>query len=479
MTVHRFGEVPMDNGQSRQRMRPWLEAKVQAGNIPGLSWIDQEKKIFKVPWKHGGKHDWSEGDSTIFKEWALHTGRYREGVDQADWPTWKTRFRCALNKLPDIQEMKEYNQLDGSEPFRAYKFLSKEELNQKKLGNNEYREVCTLTPTSNTQNPALPDIVPVEVKAAPQSQLPNFPSDLEDLELDPIKSDPNLLANTQLNHIITPANDIKEEPGDHGDVEMTELYAELSLTTRGPQQHLSPLQVPRRQEPQDHEMEILLRYCQQQVQIFHVRSPHGCRLFYDPERNDQMLLEPLKQELFGPDQFEQLEFPQCETTNPGQEEHTYKLLTALDRGMLLECHNGNIYATRKSRCVIFISTPAINNGEPFKLERNVKVQVYDSHGYFEPMLQRYLSGASKKPLSHFVIGFGQRIMSNNADHSGLLISAQVNHSRSQHRLNQVSCASPLSSSINISQSDDFDKLLKLVKDESNAQVMEISNGLSA
>jgi hypothetical protein len=48
-------------------MRPWLEAKVQAGNIPGLSWIDQEKKIFKVPWKHGGKHDWNEGDSTIFK----------------------------------------------------------------------------------------------------------------------------------------------------------------------------------------------------------------------------------------------------------------------------------------------------------------------------------------------------------------------------------------------------------------------------
>lgn len=102
-------------------------------------------------------------------------------------------------------------------------------------------------------------------------------------------------------------------------------------------------------------MEILLRYCQQQVQIFHVRSPHGCRLFYDPERNDQMLLEPLKQELFGPDQFEQLEFPQCETTNPGQEEHTYKLLTALDRGMLLECHNGNIYATRKSRCVPFFN----------------------------------------------------------------------------------------------------------------------------
>jgi hypothetical protein len=52
-------------------------------------------------------------------------GRYREGVDSSDWPTWKTRFRCALNKLPDIQELKNYGKLDGPEPFRAYRLLSK------------------------------------------------------------------------------------------------------------------------------------------------------------------------------------------------------------------------------------------------------------------------------------------------------------------------------------------------------------------
>lgn len=57
----------MDSGQTRQRMRPWLESKVESGQIPGLAWIDREKKIFRVPWKHGGKHDWNEADSTIFK----------------------------------------------------------------------------------------------------------------------------------------------------------------------------------------------------------------------------------------------------------------------------------------------------------------------------------------------------------------------------------------------------------------------------
>ena len=63
---------------------------------------------------------------SYFQEWAVHTGRFREGVDPTDYPTWKTRFRCALNKLPDIQEVKEYSKLDGTDPFRAYRFLTKD-----------------------------------------------------------------------------------------------------------------------------------------------------------------------------------------------------------------------------------------------------------------------------------------------------------------------------------------------------------------
>lgn len=103
-------------------------------------------------------------------------------------------------------------------------------------------------------------------------------------------------------------------------------------------------------------MEIILRYCQQQVCNYGVCSPYGCRLFYDPERNDQFVdAGAIKQELFGPEQFEQLQFPTCETSNPGQREHTSQLLMALDRGLLLECHEGIIYATRKSRFVSFSS----------------------------------------------------------------------------------------------------------------------------
>ena len=70
----------------------------------------------------------------LYQEWAVHTGRYTHGSDSPDYPTWKTRFRNALNKLPDIQELKEQNQLDGNEPFRIYQLLQR---------NGRYRK-CTL-----------------------------------------------------------------------------------------------------------------------------------------------------------------------------------------------------------------------------------------------------------------------------------------------------------------------------------------------
>lgn len=40
---------------------------------------------------------------------------------------WKTRLRCALNKAPDIQEVRQRHNLRCEEPFKVYRFISKTE----------------------------------------------------------------------------------------------------------------------------------------------------------------------------------------------------------------------------------------------------------------------------------------------------------------------------------------------------------------
>ena len=69
------------------RLRDWLEERIGNSNYPGLEWIDREKKIFKISWKHGARQGWrEEKDARIFREWSEHTGtiltkysKYQEG----------------------------------------------------------------------------------------------------------------------------------------------------------------------------------------------------------------------------------------------------------------------------------------------------------------------------------------------------------------------------------------------------------------
>ncbi|XP_071824076.1 interferon regulatory factor 5-like isoform X3 [Apostichopus japonicus] len=110
----------------RQRLRPWLVNQINEGNIKGLVWMNAEKNMFKIPWKHAGKQDYDpEEDSKIFKRWSENTGKYKVGVNPEEPAVWKTRLRTALNKLPDIQEVTDKTMLDIPEPYRVYRLLPK------------------------------------------------------------------------------------------------------------------------------------------------------------------------------------------------------------------------------------------------------------------------------------------------------------------------------------------------------------------
>lgn len=109
---------------ARMRMRPWLENQIDSNNIDGLMWIDKEKMLFSIPWKHAARHGWQmDKDACLFKKWAIHTGKFTPGVTEPDPKTWKANFRCAMNSLPDIEEVKDQSVNKGCGAVRVYRML--------------------------------------------------------------------------------------------------------------------------------------------------------------------------------------------------------------------------------------------------------------------------------------------------------------------------------------------------------------------
>nr|XP_043896915.1 interferon regulatory factor 2 isoform X4 [Solea senegalensis] len=117
----------------RMRMRPWLEDQINSCQIPGLKWVNKEKRIFQIPWMHAARHGWDlEKDAPLFMRWAIHTGKFQPGIDRPDPKTWKANFRCAMNSLPDIEEVKDKSIKKGTNAFRVYKMLSSTERSMRK-----------------------------------------------------------------------------------------------------------------------------------------------------------------------------------------------------------------------------------------------------------------------------------------------------------------------------------------------------------
>lgn len=117
--------IPLVNaagkGQGRMLLRDWLEANADDGCMSGLKWLDKELGLVQISWKHGSRAGWSRSDVEVFESWALHTGKFNP--NKSDWKRWKANFRCALNSLSDVIEIKEIGNTRSSNPYKVYRIL--------------------------------------------------------------------------------------------------------------------------------------------------------------------------------------------------------------------------------------------------------------------------------------------------------------------------------------------------------------------
>ncbi|KAG8524502.1 Interferon regulatory factor 5 [Galemys pyrenaicus] len=392
----------------RVRLKPWLVAQVNSCQYPGLQWVNGERKFFYIPWRHATRHGPSqEGDNTIFKAWAQETGKYTEGVDEADPAKWKANLRCALNKSRDFrlcydgprdmppQPYKIYEVCSGgpapapaeSQPSEDYILGAGEEEDD-----DEEEELCPLlSSTEVVQSSTLaPYSVPKEdVKWPPTLQPPVVPG--------PPAPDPGLLAPAPGN----PAGfgDLLPEvlPG----LEPGSMAASLPSTCEQllPDLLISPHMLPLT------DLEIKFQYRGRPPRTFTISNPQGCRLFYSQLEATQEQVE-----LFGPVSLEQVRFPSPEDIpSDKQRFYTNQLLDVLDRGLILQLQGQDLYAIRLCQCKVFWSGPCASaqGSRPNPIQREVKTKLFSLEHFLNELILFQKGQTNAPPPFEIFFCFGE------------------------------------------------------------------------
>ncbi|XP_062997016.1 interferon regulatory factor 8 [Elgaria multicarinata webbii] len=350
----------MSDRNGGRRLRQWLIEQIDSGMYPGLIWENDEKTMFRIPWKHAGKQDYNqEVDASIFKAWAVFKGKFKEG-DKAEPATWKTRLRCALNKSPDFEEVTDRSQLDISEPYKVYRIVPEEEQKCKMgMGNG-----CSLN-----------EVTDMECSTSAIEDLIKEPSSAVEEYLGTIKRSPSPLQDSCRNPPIP-------------DWWMHQSSPALSLMSGFT--GYEPLHSGYSQ------MVINFYYGGKLVGNTTTSRPEGCRISL---AESPYVLE---------NNLEHVRFPSADViSNERQRQITKKLFGHLERGVLLHCNKQGIFIKRLSQGRVFWSgNTMLYKEKPNKLDRDEVVKIFDTN-YFLRELHQYYNNQNRFPNSKVILCFGE------------------------------------------------------------------------
>ncbi|ETE70933.1 Interferon regulatory factor 3, partial [Ophiophagus hannah] len=107
-------------GTQKPLLVPWLIEQLNNQRYPGVSWLNSEKTLFRVPWKHASRQSINPRDFQIFEDWAIARHLYNPETDPRTPSEWKRNFRSALNRKDGI-EVVEDKSTDPEDPHKVYK----------------------------------------------------------------------------------------------------------------------------------------------------------------------------------------------------------------------------------------------------------------------------------------------------------------------------------------------------------------------
>ncbi|XP_056403747.1 interferon regulatory factor 4-like [Hyla sarda] len=355
------------------RLKEWLILQIESGQYPGLRWENEKKTMFRIPWKHAAKHNYrEEEDAALFRAWAIHKGKYREGTIKEDPSVWKTRLRCALNKSPDFEEVMECYH-DCGEPYKRYCIVSdpqeKTHEGSKEPIKNLRKEEPSRTPTIKTGSKALEGpLNPHGSSEHLQLQSPISPKDGESFSFPVIlqsQNDYHKVADVSKEAIIIP---------------------------------------PASTSSADYWLHVRLYYQGKLVTEVTTQTAEGCRIIPLSSSDHEHMLGssyplqdiplPPPQELHG---ILSLEMQLV----------VKKLLFHLDKGVVLWVAPEGVYIKRQCQVRVYWTGPlAPNTDKPNKLEREKTSKVLDTERFMHE-LQMYVKNMGPEPQYKIQLCFGE------------------------------------------------------------------------
>ncbi|XP_006883376.1 PREDICTED: interferon regulatory factor 9 [Elephantulus edwardii] len=342
-----------------RKLRSWVVEQVESGKFPGVCWDDKDKTMFRIPWKHAGKQDFREDqDAAFFKAWAIFKGKYKEG-DPEGPAAWKTRLRCALNKSSEFKEVPERSHMDGAEPFKVYQLLPPE---------------CS-TAQSGTQ----------------KSPLKRHHSSISS----EMKEDEGTMKRSALTPILFLESFSNEcganEGADHSDTGSSSSSSN-SNDSPEPQEGADTTEAPSQGDqeyllPPDSDFSLLLTfiYNGRVVGETHVHSP-DFRLVAEPSGSRSNI--------------EQVVFPIPDPLEP-----TRRLLSQLERGILVASNSDGLYVQRLCPIPISWDAPQTPPGPgPHLLPSNECMGLFKTASFCRD-LARYLQGLGPPPKFQVTLSF--------------------------------------------------------------------------